>query len=91
VTLVASPTAAAIPIALDEAVRAGRVAPGMNVLLTGFGAGLTWGRPCCAGAGSFSLTGPLAWLCCGFNGASRAPFSLRDGSWRRPRSARSCQ
>lgn len=39
----ANTAAASIPIALDDAVRAGRVAPGMNVLLTGFGAGLTWG------------------------------------------------
>lgn len=39
----ANTAAASIPIALDEAVRAGRVEPGMIVLLTGFGAGLTWG------------------------------------------------
>lgn len=39
----ANTAAATIPIALDEAVRAGRLAPGMHVLLTGFGAGLTWG------------------------------------------------
>jgi 3-oxoacyl-[acyl-carrier-protein] synthase III len=38
----ANTAAATIPIALDEAVRAGRVASGMNVLMTGFGAGLTW-------------------------------------------------
>jgi len=38
----ANTAAATIPIALDEAVRSGRVAPGMNVLMTGFGAGLTW-------------------------------------------------
>jgi 3-oxoacyl-[acyl-carrier-protein] synthase-3 len=39
----ANTAAATIPIALDEAVRAGRLRAGMNVLLTGFGAGLTWG------------------------------------------------
>lgn len=39
----ANTAAATIPIALDEAVRSGRVRPGMNILLTGFGAGLTWG------------------------------------------------
>lgn len=38
----ANTAAATIPIALDEAVRNGRIAPGMNVLMTGFGAGLTW-------------------------------------------------
>ncbi len=38
----ANAAAASIPIALDEAVRARRLAPGMIVLLTGFGAGLTW-------------------------------------------------
>ena len=38
----ANTAAATIPIALDEAVRDGRIAPGMNVLMTGFGAGLTW-------------------------------------------------
>jgi 3-oxoacyl-[acyl-carrier-protein] synthase-3 len=39
----ANTAAASIPIALDEAVRTSRLVPGMNVLLTGFGAGLTWG------------------------------------------------
>ncbi|MGH7361699.1 MAG: 3-oxoacyl-[acyl-carrier-protein] synthase III C-terminal domain-containing protein, partial [Candidatus Methylomirabilales bacterium] len=36
-------SAASIPLALDEAVRAGRVQPGMTLLLVAFGAGLTWG------------------------------------------------
>jgi 3-oxoacyl-[acyl-carrier-protein] synthase-3 len=40
---VANTAAASIPIALDEATRNGRLTSGMNVLLTGFGAGLTWG------------------------------------------------
>ncbi len=39
----ANTAAATIPIALDEAVRSGLLEPGMVVLLTGFGAGLTWG------------------------------------------------
>lgn len=38
----ANTAAATIPIALDEAVRDGRIGSGMNVLMTGFGAGLTW-------------------------------------------------
>ena len=36
-------SAGSVPIALDEAVRAGRVKPGQIVLMSGFGAGLTWG------------------------------------------------
>ena len=36
-------SAASIPMALCEAVRAGRAGPGDWVLLTGFGAGMTWG------------------------------------------------
>jgi 3-oxoacyl-[acyl-carrier-protein] synthase-3 len=36
-------SAASIPIALDEAVRAGRVRPGMTIAGVAFGAGLTWG------------------------------------------------
>jgi acyl carrier protein len=36
-------SAASIPLALDEAVRDGRVQPGMTLLLTAFGTGLTWG------------------------------------------------
>ena len=32
-----------IPIALDEAVQAGRIARGDTMLMSGFGAGLTWG------------------------------------------------
>jgi 3-oxoacyl-[acyl-carrier-protein] synthase-3 len=36
-------TAASIPIALDEAVRDGRIRPGHLVVLTAFGSGYTWG------------------------------------------------
>lgn len=36
-------SAASIPLALDEAVRSGRVQPGHIVATAGFGAGLTWG------------------------------------------------
>lgn len=39
----ANTAAGTIPIALDVAVREGRLRAGMNVLMTGFGAGLTWG------------------------------------------------
>ena len=35
-------TAASIPVALDAAVRDGRIKPGQNVLFAAFGAGLTW-------------------------------------------------
>jgi 3-oxoacyl-[acyl-carrier-protein] synthase-3 len=35
-------SAASVAIALDEAVRTGRLQPGMNVLLCAFGAGFTW-------------------------------------------------
>ncbi len=35
-------SAATVPVALVEALEAGRVAPQANLLLTGFGAGLTW-------------------------------------------------
>ena len=36
-------SAASIPIALDEAVRAGKILPGHVIAASGFGAGLTWG------------------------------------------------
>lgn len=36
-------SAASIPIALDEAVRSGKVQPGDIIASSGFGAGLTWG------------------------------------------------
>lgn len=36
-------SAGSIPIALDESVRDGRVAPGDELMLCGFGAGLSWG------------------------------------------------
>ena len=36
-------SSASIPLALEEAVRNGRVKSGDNVLLAGFGSGLTWG------------------------------------------------
>jgi len=36
-------SAASIPLALDEAVRAGQIQPGQVIATAGFGAGLTWG------------------------------------------------
>ncbi len=36
-------SAASVPLALDEAVRAGRIKPGDTIATAGFGAGLTWG------------------------------------------------
>ncbi|OAY56674.1 3-oxoacyl-[acyl-carrier-protein] synthase 3 A, chloroplastic [Manihot esculenta] len=36
-------SAASIPLALDEAVRSGKVKPGHTIASAGFGAGLTWG------------------------------------------------
>jgi 3-oxoacyl-[acyl-carrier-protein] synthase-3 len=36
-------SAASIPLAMDEALRSGRLVPGMRALLTSFGGGLTWG------------------------------------------------
>jgi 3-oxoacyl-[acyl-carrier-protein] synthase-3 len=36
-------SAASIPLALDEALREGRVQPGQRVILAAFGAGLAWG------------------------------------------------
>ncbi|KAI3967523.1 hypothetical protein MKW92_013553 [Papaver armeniacum] len=36
-------SAASIPLALDEAVRSGKVQPGHTIAASGFGAGLTWG------------------------------------------------
>ena len=35
-------SAASIPLALDEAVQAGRVKPGSRILMAAFGSGLTW-------------------------------------------------
>ncbi|MEK7306204.1 MAG: 3-oxoacyl-[acyl-carrier-protein] synthase III C-terminal domain-containing protein, partial [Nitrospirota bacterium] len=36
-------SAASIPMALDEAVREGRIREGNFILMEGFGGGLTWG------------------------------------------------
>jgi 3-oxoacyl-[acyl-carrier-protein] synthase III len=36
-------SAASVPLALDEAVRSGRIKPGDTVLLEGVGGGFTWG------------------------------------------------
>ena len=36
-------SAASIPLALDEAVRQGKIQPGDLIVTSGFGAGLTWG------------------------------------------------
>jgi 3-oxoacyl-[acyl-carrier-protein] synthase-3 len=40
-------SSASIPVALDEAVEAGRLKEGDNVILVGFGGGLTWGAALC--------------------------------------------
>jgi len=40
-------SSASIPVALDEAVQEGRVKEGDNVILVGFGGGLTWGATLC--------------------------------------------
>jgi 3-oxoacyl-[acyl-carrier-protein] synthase-3 len=40
---VGNTSAASIPIALDDAVRDGRVVPDCVLLFAAFGAGLTWG------------------------------------------------
>ena len=36
-------SAASIPLALDEAVRSGKIKSGETIATAGFGAGLTWG------------------------------------------------
>ena len=36
-------SAGSVPIALDEAAHQGKVKPGSLIILSGFGAGLTWG------------------------------------------------
>lgn len=36
-------SAGSVPLALDEAISGGRVRPGQQLVLSGFGAGLTWG------------------------------------------------
>jgi 3-oxoacyl-[acyl-carrier-protein] synthase-3 len=39
----ANTSAASIPLALDEAVRDGRIRPGHLILMEALGGGLTWG------------------------------------------------
>jgi 3-oxoacyl-[acyl-carrier-protein] synthase-3 len=39
----ANTSAASIPLALDEAVRDGRIRPGQHVLMEAIGGGFTWG------------------------------------------------
>jgi len=36
-------SAASVPLALDESVRAGKIRPGQRVMLQGVGGGFTWG------------------------------------------------
>src|SRR2546430_9371927 len=52
-------SAASIPLALDEAVRDGRVQPGMTLLLTAFGTGVTWASAVLTWQGNGVATGPL--------------------------------
>jgi 3-oxoacyl-[acyl-carrier-protein] synthase-3 len=39
-------SAASIPLALDQAVRDGRIKAGQNILMEGVGGGFTWGAGC---------------------------------------------
>jgi 3-oxoacyl-[acyl-carrier-protein] synthase-3 len=39
----ANTSAASVPLALDVAVRDGRIRPGQRVLMAGVGGGFTWG------------------------------------------------
>jgi 3-oxoacyl-[acyl-carrier-protein] synthase-3 len=50
-------SAASIPLALDEAVRDGRVQPGMTLLLTAFGTGVTWASAVLTWCGERGATG----------------------------------
>ena len=43
----ANTSAASVPIALDQAVRAGELTPGMRIVMAGFGSGLTYGGIAC--------------------------------------------
>ena len=43
----ANTSAASIPISIDQAVRSGELVPGMNIVLVGFGAGLTYAGTYC--------------------------------------------
>jgi 3-oxoacyl-[acyl-carrier-protein] synthase III len=54
VETVGNTSAASIPLALDRAWRAGRVEPGGLVLLTSFGAGLSWGATLVRWSAQFS-------------------------------------
>ncbi len=50
---VGNTVAASIPLALAHGLRQGILRDGGNMVLTGFGAGLTWGSVACAGRRSF--------------------------------------
>jgi 3-oxoacyl-[acyl-carrier-protein] synthase-3 len=81
-------SAASIPIALGEAVEAGRVKPGDYVLLAAFGAGLTWGAAVLQwGAPGTPHTVP-AWktMFDGLNGSRRKvrKAARRAGRWLDP-------
>ena len=39
----ANTSAASVPLALDLAIKDGRIQPGQNLLLEAFGGGFTWG------------------------------------------------
>jgi 3-oxoacyl-[acyl-carrier-protein] synthase-3 len=43
IEMLGNASAATIPVALDVALRQGRLKPGSRVLLSAFGAGFTWG------------------------------------------------
>jgi 3-oxoacyl-(acyl-carrier-protein) synthase III len=68
----ANTAAASIPIALDEAVKSGRLNHGQHVLLVGFGAGLSWSALCLRWHGtSHARAVPDPLLACAPERASR--------------------
>ena len=85
---------ASIPIALCEAIQAGKVRPGQNIVLVGFGAGLTWaataikwGAPVTRnprrGGKTRSARRATSWLQCDRPGVARPGVSTQ-APWARP-------
>ena len=79
-------SAGSVPIALDEALRAGRFGRGDLLLMCGFGGGLSWGTAPCVVMSSWSVVRICAVLMTGLT-PDNEHRTLDTPPWRKPKNS----
>ncbi len=76
-------SSASIPLALDDALGSGRVGRGDNLLLTGFGGGMTWASAVLRWGGCAKRGGGRPWWCGPRAGPAATAAASRWPRWAR--------